>query len=252
MGSRDKNKGFTLVELMISVAIASVVTGAIYMAYRSQQESFVAQEQVGTIQQNLRAGMLVMTKETRMAGYNPDGVIPAPTITAAANDSITFQRDDGTGTGTNDAYIYSLDIANSALDRDFNGGGGQMVCENIDALGFAYAYDDDGDGELDKWGGSVIWAIDSDDDGDLDLNLDTDSNGIIDINDNPAGTAINPNVALTSIRSVKLWILGRAGREDDHFSNNNTYVLSDQRVTPNDTFRRRLFTTTVRCKNMGL
>jgi type IV pilus assembly protein PilW len=101
-------------------------------------------------------------------------------------------------------------------------------------------------------GGFIIWAIDSDGDGDLDFSLDTNDDGVIDTNDNPAGVALAPEVDISRIRAVKIWLLARTGRVDRSFTNSTTYVVSDQQLQYNDNFRRRLLTTAVSCRNMTL
>ena len=76
------NKGFTLVEILVAIAIAGVVMAGIYSAYSSQQRSYIVQEQVAGMQQNLRASMDLMEREIRMAGYDPTGCAGAKIITA--------------------------------------------------------------------------------------------------------------------------------------------------------------------------
>ena len=65
--------GFTLVELMITLVISSIIVAAVYAAYKSQRDTFEAQDQVTEIQQNLRNAMWHMTRMIRMAGYDPQG-----------------------------------------------------------------------------------------------------------------------------------------------------------------------------------
>jgi type IV pilus assembly protein PilW len=256
------NEGFTLVELMISVAISLTVIGGIYMTYQSQQKSYVIQEQAAAIQQNLRAGMYIMQDELRMAGYDPDSIPATPTVTAASNNTVTFERDNGTSTLTKDTCTYSYNGANRTLDRDLNGSGAQPIAEDIQALGFAYAFDrtGDGDNQLDTSpNGHLIWAIDSDGDGLLDAAIDTDDDGDIDVNDNAAGVPVTgayygfgANVLLSDIRAVKIWVLARGNREDQEFFDRMTYVVGNQRITPNNSFRHQMLTTTVRCRNMEI
>ena len=71
-------------------------------------------------------------------------------------------------------------------------------------------------------------------------------NGII------VGTPTLTPILPQDIRAVRIWILSRADREDPDFRNTKTYVVGSQVITPNDGFRRRLLTTTVQCRNMGL
>jgi len=59
----------------------------------------------------------------------------------------------------------------------------------------------------------------------------------------------------SEIRSVQIAILARAEREDSKFSNTKTYyttLLGVDWGPYNDGFRRRLLSTTVKCRNMGL
>jgi type IV pilus assembly protein PilW len=136
-GATMTNKrGFTLVELMVAMAISLLVIGSIYSVYRSQQKSYLVQEQVAAMQQNLRAGMTMLTRDIRMAGYNPpSSTLASAGITEPLNSTdITFTRwDDGDAEGK--TIIYS--ISGSDLVRD-SGAGPQPVAENIDALNFVY------------------------------------------------------------------------------------------------------------------
>jgi type IV pilus assembly protein PilW len=69
------DQGFTLVELMVAMAISLVVMGAIFLTFKSQQDSYVIQDQITATQQNLRAAMYMLTRDIQMAGYytNFDG-----------------------------------------------------------------------------------------------------------------------------------------------------------------------------------
>ncbi|MCX5902984.1 MAG: prepilin-type N-terminal cleavage/methylation domain-containing protein, partial [Proteobacteria bacterium] len=71
--SHSCSRGFTLLELMIAVAIFGIASAAIYSTYQHQQDSYLIQEQVADMQQNLRAGMYFLTRGIKMAGYDPTG-----------------------------------------------------------------------------------------------------------------------------------------------------------------------------------
>ncbi len=146
--------------------------------------------------------------------------------------------------------------------NDINGANTfERLGENIEAIGFAYAFDDDFNGQIDfldmdgdgvQGGGEpTYWAIDTDADGWLDTLLDTNDDGAIDINDGVAGKALNPPVEITRIRAVQLWLLARAGEGARDYVNTRTYVVGNKRVGPvNDNFRRRLLNTVIVCRNM--
>lgn len=275
-----RENGFTLIEILIAMAISVVFMTAVYMNYRSQHDSYTAQDQAVVMEQNLRAGMYFIQKGIRMAGFDPaDNVDDA--ITVARSDRISFNRQytesfrdlndngdwdagepniefNGVGGAQSDVFTIQFFIdANGALVT--NGGGVDLaIAENIQAIGFAYAFDSSPlDGELDMAGGNVIWAIDSDGGGNLDLNLDTNTDGTIDAADDADGDGIidgSPiaGVDFDAIRAVRVWLLARVQREDQKFYNDTDYVVSDRRIRPNDGFRRELLTMDIKCRNMGL
>lgn len=265
--------GFTLIELLIAMTISAFVMAGIYTIFKNQQNSYLVQDEVTAMQQNVRAGVYYMVSEIRMAGYNPGGVVPPPRITAATNNTIAFERDDGTDTDTIVVRGYSYDANNRTLDD----AGGQAVSEEIEAIGFAYAYDADDDGRTDTYNAdmdgdgiaetpSIIWAVPN---GGNWFNLDADNDGAIDDNDSPnPGVEVNQNlvgvdtgdsVDLNQIRAVRVSLLARTGRGDEEFSNNFIYIVGNQKVSPrtdgdttNDSCRMRILTTIANCRNMGL
>jgi type IV pilus assembly protein PilW len=73
----DTQKGFTLVEMLIAMAVGLIMMAAIYTAYQNHQRSHVTQQLVVDMQQNARAAMALMKREIRMMGYDPaatDGI----------------------------------------------------------------------------------------------------------------------------------------------------------------------------------
>lgn len=228
------NRGFTLVELMITVAIAGLVVAGVHSAYTVQQRSYTAQSQVTEMQQNIRAALNMMTEEIRMAGFDPtiiSGMGAGADITDASVGRIRFTQDiteDGDTADTDEDLHYGFSNANDANDdgvadagaaplgRQTGGAGGfQPVADNIQAIEFSYL----------------------------------DSGGI-------------PTAVLSDIRSVQISILARAGRPDPDYTNNVTYTPASGVAwdlngaaagnAPNDNFRRRLMIATVKCRNLGL
>jgi type IV pilus assembly protein PilW len=250
--------GFSLVELLVAMAITAVVMTAVFKIYTTQQDSYVLQEQIAEMQQNG-----VMTREIRMAGYDPTAAGAAFGFVSAYGDSVNFTMDiigeDGVRNVPGDDITYSVSADKELLRND--GANNQPVVENVEAVGFAYAFDADAfdaddDGSIDtSAGGNIIWAIDSDDtdaDKRLDKYLDTNDDGIISIDDNAAGANLASLVPLDRIRAVRMWILARTGREDRTFADTSTYVVANQRVNANGGSRYHLLTTTVKCRNMAL
>ncbi|MCI5165629.1 MAG: prepilin-type N-terminal cleavage/methylation domain-containing protein [Candidatus Electrothrix sp. GM3_4] len=79
-----KNNGFTLVELLIAMAISGILVTSMYSVYTLQQRSYTVQDQVSEIQQKARAALDIMTREIRMAAYDP-GKNCAATIHPSSN-----------------------------------------------------------------------------------------------------------------------------------------------------------------------
>ncbi len=85
-------RGLTLVELMVGLAIGFIVIGAVYRTFTTQQRSYSIQDQVAEAQQNARVGMNILMRDLRMAGYGkPEGdvIINGATYTH----SIDVERD---------------------------------------------------------------------------------------------------------------------------------------------------------------
>lgn len=62
-------QGFTLVELLVATALGLVVLAGLYQAFRTQHDIYIVQDQVASMQQNLRAAMHVITRDLQMAGW---------------------------------------------------------------------------------------------------------------------------------------------------------------------------------------
>jgi len=146
-----RDKGFTIVELLVVMVISGVVMGGIYQVYYTQQRSYMVQEQVAAMQQNLRAAMFFMSREIRMAGCDPTGQASVG-ITTADPASMSFTMDirgktadddaDGYADDPNENITYGLydgdgDGVADDLGRD-TGGGYQLLAQNISSLVFTY------------------------------------------------------------------------------------------------------------------
>jgi prepilin-type N-terminal cleavage/methylation domain-containing protein len=70
---RKNERGFTLIELMIALAIAGILLVSIYNLYISQSTTYTVQEQVSDMQQNARVAMDIVSRHIRMAGFGQPG-----------------------------------------------------------------------------------------------------------------------------------------------------------------------------------
>ncbi len=238
----SKNEGFTLLELLIAMAITGIVMAAVYSASKTQQDSYIAQEEVATMQQNVRSAMYYMEREIRMAGCHPTqkkGISPG-FVTAGPN-TINFTLDinndsdtgnpDGDVGDANENIIYALADNDGDGDLDFERNS-NLIAENIDALDFVY-YDNANPPAI----------------------LDDDGAGNVAAN-------------INRIKSVEVTIIARVGRGDREYRdrgnrkdiNNNVNdfkyrnrhgrVILDLSPTNGDNFRRRVLTTVINCRNL--
>ena len=284
------NKGFTLIELMIAMVVGSIIMAVIYSTYQAQQKSYTTQHLAVEMQQNIRSAISLMKREIRMAGYDPladDGVDNDGTngvddpgessgagIVSAAGNFVQFSFDDNANsvtTDSNESLTYGFTAGDIDLDGiaddgaeslsriDAGGGTTEVIAYDIQGIAFAYAFDDDGDGQLEvtPGNGNVIWAMDADDDGWLDTVLDDNDDGVIDAGDSVGGAALDPafwpaQVDIDNIRAVRIWVLARSRIPIRGHSDNRTYMVGARSVPTGDDFQRRLLVDTINCRNMGL
>lgn len=245
------NEGITLIELMVAMGVAGIVLMAIYSAYHTQTLMNRKQTVVLNMQQNLRGGLYLLEREIRMAGYdqNNTGNFGITSISDVnGNSSIRFTADlneDGVLTAADTISFSMYDSSTSPsvgmtdLGMAIGGGVRQVAAESIQALFLAYAYDNDGDGLLQSAGGNIIWAFDSDNDNDLDWDLTNDQ-------------ALATDVAVGSIRAVRVWLLARTKTPMLNDTDNNTYVVGNRTIPTNDNYKRELLVTTIKCRNLGM
>jgi type IV pilus assembly protein PilW len=217
-------QGFTLVELMVTLVIAFIITGAAYAAYIVQQKNYTVQEQVAEVQQNIRNGLEIMSGEMRMAGYDPtfSGEYGIDEATATrfrftadlCGDGGTPATAEASSCGIPEKYLYELydssgnDGVVDALRRTENG---SAVAENIEYLEFLYTLKD--------------------------------------------GTRTQTPTALElkKIVTVEISILARASEEDHKYQDTQTYTTAAGIIIdPADKkYRRRMLISTLQLRNMA-
>jgi type IV pilus assembly protein PilW len=212
------NKAFTLIELMVAMAISGIVMAAIISTCQNQVQAQLTQQSMVDMHQNARAAMHVMKSEIRMAGYDPTSNADSTVLIATAND-FQFQIDingDGDCDDANEVIRYALN--GTDLGRATGIGGVlQPVAENIDALNFVY--------------------------------FDTTMTRFTPTPGNQS--------ELESVRLVQATIVARADDPTMAFKHDNTDSYTNQLgeviLGPvNDTFRRTLLSANIWCRNMGM
>lgn len=70
-----RNAGFTIIEILIAVLLAGLITSAAMGLYLTQRKQLSVQEEVTDMQSNIRAAMAELATKIRMAGYKvPEGL----------------------------------------------------------------------------------------------------------------------------------------------------------------------------------
>ena len=92
---RHGQKGFTLTELMIALVIMGLIMSVIYKVFSSQDRFFRNQEQIASMQENLRATVEYINQELSWLGYKVPGIA---VIKAGPTDIIFKANIPNTGT----------------------------------------------------------------------------------------------------------------------------------------------------------
>ncbi len=138
-----QEKGFTLIEVLIAVVIAGIVMAGIYTTYLHHQQSYIVQQEIAIIQQNLRAAMHLMGTELKMAGYDPTREADAGIVSVATDPTaIRFTADlnsDGDTLDIDEDITYTLYTSDGIqkLGRR-NPSVDQAVAEHIDVLDLVF------------------------------------------------------------------------------------------------------------------
>jgi prepilin-type N-terminal cleavage/methylation domain-containing protein len=147
-------KGFTVVELLVSLAIMSVAMTSIYGLYMSYVRVYTTEGVTTKVQQSVRAGMNMMVRDIRMVGLDPhkadifgieeitshsirftadrdmDGVLDDPDLSAGSIESnlehIAFEWD---GNDLLEMVLYHPDDTEVARDT---------LMDNVTNLNFTY------------------------------------------------------------------------------------------------------------------
>jgi prepilin-type N-terminal cleavage/methylation domain-containing protein len=107
-------RGFTLVEMVLALAISTIVLAAVYSVFTIANKNFTTQNAAATVQQNLRSAIRLMARDIRHAGLDPSGSANFG-ITYASQSKIRFTKDD-------DPFNGVVDEANwEEITYDFQG-----------------------------------------------------------------------------------------------------------------------------------
>ncbi len=134
---RNRSRGFTLVELVMAIAVGLVMLAAVMTAVWSGQRSSVGIERKVTTNQDARSALEIMASEIRMASFNPFYTVNLWRVPGNCNVSgnqnwkgiqeatataLTIEMDlepDGNcGNAAGEIIRYEYDAANLRLNRE--------------------------------------------------------------------------------------------------------------------------------------
>ncbi len=150
-------RGFTILELVISLSVGLIVLAALSSTFFIQRKTFDNQEQITTMVQTGRAAIDMMSREIQSGGYDPTGMLQRntypiedgkafvgvpyddanPTYLRILSD---FDGDEAT-TGENEEIIYRFNSSDKKIERN-TGGGFQPFAENIENFTFTLLRED--------------------------------------------------------------------------------------------------------------
>lgn len=231
---RRLSRGFTLIEVMIAMAIAGIVTAAIYAVFISQSKTYSAQEQVVDLQRGLRFGMSLLERDLRQAGYNPGALTTEGAETDGVDndcDGVTDETDNTATWLVNESEsigILEASVASVSFSIDLDGDG--SACGEQERVAFAL------DGMIMKRNNRPLIG-----------NIEA-LNFVYLAGDGGVANSVE------EIRSVQIAIIGRTSREDPSYKNMQSYVNlqgTEILAAQNDGYRRRLLTSQINIRNLN-
>lgn len=313
-----RRAGFTLMELLVTLALLGITTAAVTGLLAQQGASYRVVDQVSEVQQNMRAIADLMEREIRATGYlvpqsaavcgqdndttsdvlfltdadplNPGDELLGAVITAGYTgvgtdalavddlelDGAGFYDNDGNGVGESDfrigAGVIIADLLDSSLGASCGvitalpgansisvsyGMGGQPVvgAANLVAIP-AHVYQVNGQSQLMRDG---MVLADGVEDLQFALFYDLDGDGVVDDNVEDPGSDIfagqyeSDNWDNAMLRQIRFNIVVRTSAVDPGWSDGQ-FQAKENRIAPGggpDGFRRRVFTASVRPRNVG-
>jgi type IV pilus assembly protein PilW len=237
--------GFTLVELMIALVLFLIVVAGIYATFTFQQEAYLQTESRVNMVQEARAAQFFMTRDIKMAGYDPS----------------TFAS-----TGFNQA-----DVAEASFSMDIAGNGDST---NVESTNFA----------LTTAGGAIVddgicpddttcrlsreWCSNEDNCGGMQpIAEDIEAFELCYTIGHMYATTAPTTLERDEITSVIVSLLMRQTYRSKAYQNTNTYMSAsgNAELTPNfvgdrsegwgpfnDSFRRKLVVFEVTARNIGM
>jgi len=150
--------GFSLVEMLIAVAILGVVAASLFPLLNDFQRETACRSETQAVLDNIRVAVETLEKYIRQAGNNPYGagfqgitIVSDRAVTIRADIKGSHGADKGDPNGDIDSSDETVTLrfnpANQSVEI-VSGGTAQIVCNHVSDLKFRY-YDSDGNLTID-------------------------------------------------------------------------------------------------------
>jgi type IV pilus assembly protein PilW len=130
--------GFSLIEMLVTIAVAGIITGMVFPYAVSQKNSLKNQVFRTNMQQDVRAALDLMVRETRMAGFDPANT--GLTGVVYYHDTLLVQSDlngDGDHADSNEVILYFFKPSTTSILRTASSSE-QTLIDNVQSLAIAY------------------------------------------------------------------------------------------------------------------
>jgi Tfp pilus assembly protein FimT len=137
--------GFTLVDILVGLGLASVLMSAIVALFATLSRSYTTQNVAAEVQQVVRAGIDEMMMNIRMAGVNPLNIADVGVKDDYSSTQIRFTSDINASGVIGDvddediAYIFE----ENKLKRQVGGGNKIELVRNVSDFSFTYLKEDE-------------------------------------------------------------------------------------------------------------
>jgi type IV pilus assembly protein PilW len=136
-------KGISLIEMMISLCISAVIMAGAYQSFIHQAKNYETQEVLAEAQNDVRSGLLIMTDDLRMAGFDREGngsnVVVANAIAIHNPDTIRVEWElDNNTVKAVQYYLADGKLKRNIFMNDVLVGPSQEVLDNLTSLAFSY------------------------------------------------------------------------------------------------------------------
>lgn len=228
--SLHRQRGLSLIELMIGMVLGLIVIAAVYNIYASNHRSARFTQGLQTMQENGRYGVAVLQKNFRLAGYSPETALKSVQLDAidvagSSDTSIVVQsaqQYDCNGSLTAAAgnlaiNTYTLDTKTQQITCEGNVGKTAMpIVEGVEAFRVLYGLDEDGDPETNAPQRYVPY---------------------------------NNSLQADEIVALRFALLVNSGESIRTRERSETFAVLDKQVNKEDRMAREVFTSTVMLRN---